>query len=93
MLFEGLLAWRWEESDRSWFSCGPRSDVEEGLWGYLVVVFRIFDVLDVEDLIVLDLFDQLLVESGHLSEIEREFTRVLVRHIRKALMLKTEYRV
>ena len=89
MLFESLLPWRWKESYRSWFSRGPRSNIEECLWGYLVVIFGILDILDVEDLIVLNLSEQLLVESGHLSEVEREFTWVIERYLRKALVLKT----
>lgn len=49
MLFEGLLARRRKKSHRAWLTFGPRSDIEEDLWGILVVVFGILDILDIEE--------------------------------------------
>lgn len=49
MPFEGLLARRRKKSHRAWLTFGPRSDIEEDLWGILVVVFGILDILDIEE--------------------------------------------
>ena len=88
MFFEGLFARRRKKSYRSWLTFGPMCNIEEDLWGYLVVVFGVFNILDIKEGIVLDLFDQLFVESGHLPEIEREFTWIIITHKGKALLLE-----